>query len=300
MVMWTMSDRAIPRSLRMMEGFGVHTYHFVNAEGKVSFVKFHWKPAQGMQSVEWPEAVAINGADPDFHRRDLWTAIDSGDHRSGTWACRSSTRTSPTLRLRHLGLDQDHPRRGPAGAGHRPPHPGPERRQCLRGDRAGRLLHQNIIPGIDFSDDPLLQGRNFSYLDTQLKRLGGPNFTQLPVNAPRCPVMNFQRDGHMRMSRQPGRANYEAQFVRRCRPGPRADPDGGFQSVPRPLAGDGAAAAGESFADHYSQANQFWRSQTPVEQSTSSAVSPSNLASARSRRSAPGCSPTSPMSTRTW
>ena len=267
MVMWTMSDRAIPRSLRMMEGFGVHTYRFVNAEGKVSFVKFHWKPAQGIQSVEWPEAVAINGADPDFHRRDLWTAINSGDYPqwdlgvqvfdedfadSFDFDILDSTKIIPeeVLPVRviaRLTLDQNVD-------------------NVFAETEQVAFCTQNIIPGIDFSDDPLLQGRNFSYLDTQLKRLGGPNFTQIPVNAPRCPVLNFQRDGHMQMSRQPGRANYEPNSFAGADRGPRADQDGGFQSVPRPLAGEARRLRAESFADHYSQANQFWRSQTPVEQ----------------------------------
>lgn len=267
MVMWTMSDRAIPRSLRFMEGFGVHTFRLVNAEGKATFVKFHWKPAQGMQSVVWNEAVKINGADPDFHRRDLWQAITSGDHPQwdlgiqvfddefvDSWDFDVLDPTKlipeelvPVKVIARLTLDEvvDN---------------------VFSETEQVAFCTQNIVPGIDFSNDPLLQGRNFSYLDTQLKRLGSTNFTQLPVNAPRCPVAHFQRDGHMQTVHQRGRANYEPNSFTGADRGPRADSQAGFRSVERAESGDTRRIRAESFADHYSQANLFWRSQTPVEQ----------------------------------
>ena len=265
MVLWTMSDRAIPRSLRFMEGFGVHTFRFVNASGEATFVKFHWKPRQGMQSVVWDEAVKINGADPDFHRRDLWNAIQAGDFPQWDLAVQvfddefadsfdfdvlDPTKLIPeeVLPVQVIAAD--------AGSG------GGER---LPETEQAAFCTQNIVPGVDFSNDPLLQGRNFSHLDTQLKRVGSTNFTQLPVNALRCPVAHFQRDGHMQMSLQSGRANYEPNsFTSDQRPAA-----GSRWWVPffaGPENGDKRRIRAESFADHYSQARQFYRSQTPVEQ----------------------------------
>ena len=210
MVMWTMSDRAIPRSFRFMEGFGVHTFRLVNAAGESTFVKFHWKPKLGMQSVVWNEAVKINGADPDFHRRDLWDAINSGDFPewelglqlfddefadSFDFDVLDATKIIPeelvpVRRVGRLVLDRTVD-------------------NFFAETEQVAFCTQNIVPGIDFTNDPLLQGRNFSYLDTQLKRLGGPNFTHLPVNAPKCPVAHFQQDGHMAMHNPVGRVNYE-------------------------------------------------------------------------------------------
>ena len=234
MIMWAMSDRAIPRSFRMMEGFGVHTFRLVNAEGESTFVKFHWKPKLGMQSVVWDEAVKIDGADPDFHRRDLWNAIQSGDFPEWELGLQLFDEAfADALRLRRARRDQDHPGGGGAGAHRRPDGARPHGRQLLRRDRAGRLLPQNIVPGIDFTNDPLLQGRNFSYLDTQLKRLGGPNFTHIPINAPSCPMHHFQQDGHMQMRGPKGRANYEPNSWARGRPA--RDPTRGFRSFPEPV-----------------------------------------------------------------
>jgi catalase len=267
MLMWIMSDRAIPRSFRFMEGFGVHTFRLVNAAGDSTYVKFHWKPAQGLQSVVWNEAVKINGADPDFHRRDLWEAIQSGDYPS--W---------------ELGLqlfDDDFADRFDFDVLD-PTKIIPEELVPVR--RVGRLVldrlvdnffaeteqvafcTQNIVPGIDFTNDPLLQGRNFSYLDTQLKRLGSPNFTNLPVNAPRCPVATFQQDGHMTTANPATRANYEPNSWPEVEGGPREDPGRGFTSYPAQEAGEKRRLRPESFADHYSQARQFYLSQTEVEQ----------------------------------
>jgi len=265
MVMWVMSDRAIPRSLRFMEGFGIHTFRLVNADGKSTFVKFHWKPKQGMQSVVWNEALKINGADPDFHRRDLWNAIRMGDFPewelglqlfdqdfadSFDFDVLDATKIIPeeVLPVRRVGrlvldrvVDNDFA----------------ETEQVA-------FCTQNIVPGVDFTNDPLLQGRNFSYLDTQLKRLGSPNFHEIPVNQPRgCPFMNFQRDGHMRINVPKGRANYEPNSWGE---GPRESLEKGFRSHPSEESGAKLRIRAESFADHYSQARQFYISQTEVEQ----------------------------------
>lgn len=266
MVMWIMSDRTIPRSYRFMEGFGVHTFRLVDAEGRSTFVKFHWKPRLGLQSVAWNEAVKINGADPDFHRRDLWDAINMG--------------AFPEWDLGLQLFDQafadqfDFDILDPTKII-------PE--EILPVRVVGRLVldrvvdnffaeteqvafcTQNVPPGIDFSNDPLLQGRNFSYLDTQLKRLGGPNFTHLPINAPKCPFAHFQQDGHMAFYNPKGRANYEPNSWG-AEGGPREDPQRGFRSFAAEEQGVKGRLRPESFADHYSQARQFFLSQTPIEQ----------------------------------
>jgi catalase len=262
MLMWTMSDRAIPRSFRFMEGFGVHTFRLLNAEGRSTYVKFHWKPKLGLQSVVWNEALKINGADPDFHRRDLWDAITHGDF--------------PEWELGLQLFDDDFADRFPFDVLD-PTKILPEEEVPVR--RVGRLVldrvvdnffaeteqvafcTQNIVPGIDFTNDPLLQGRNFSYLDTQLKRLGGPNFTQIPVNAPKTEISNYQQDGHMAMRNPRGRINYEPNSWG----GPREDPARGFVSHPAEEAGPKRRLRAETFADHYSQARQFYISQTETE-----------------------------------
>jgi len=267
MIMWIMSDRTIPRSLRFMEGFGVHTFRFVNAEGRSTFVKFHWKPKLGMQSVAWNEALKINGADPDYHRRDLWDAIQSGDF--------------PEWELGVQLFDEDFADRFDFDVLDATKLI-PEELVPVR--KIGRLVldrvvdnffaeteqvafcTQNIVPGIDFTNDPLLQGRNFSYLDTQLKRLGGPNFTHIPINAPKCPMHTFQQDGHMAMKNPTGRANYEPNSWGPEEGGPRENPEKGFQSHPEPVEGEKRRVRSETFADHYSQARQFYVSQAPIEQ----------------------------------
>ena len=267
MVMWTMSDRAIPRSFRFMEGFGVHTFRFVNAGGEGTFVKFIWKPKLGLQSVVWNEAVKINGADPDFHRRDLWDAINTGDFpewelgvqlfddafaESFDFDVLDATKIIPEelIPVRRIGrmvLDRTVD-------------------NFFAETEQVAFCTQNVVPGIDFSNDPLLQGRNFSYLDTQLKRLGGPNFTHLPVNAPKCPVAHFQQDGHMAMINPVGRVNYEPNSWSDEATGPREDPVGGHRTFPQVVDGTKERVRSERFADHYSQARQFYISQTPVEQ----------------------------------
>lgn len=264
MVMWIMSDRTIPRSFRFMEGFGVHTFKLVNAEGKVTFVKFHWKPKQGLQSVVWNEAVKLNGADPDYHRRDLWNAIQMRDYPEWELGMQlfdqefadkfefdilDATKIIPEelVPVRKVGrmvLDRTVD-------------------NFFAETEQVAFCTQNIVPGIDFTNDPLLQGRNFSYLDTQLKRLGSPNFTQLPINAPRCPIHNFLQDGHMAFLNPKGRVNYEPNSHG---VGPRENHDKGFQSVPVEAEGKKVRERSETFNDHYSQARQFYISQTAVEQ----------------------------------
>lgn len=264
MVMWVMSDRAIPRSFRFMQGFGVHTFRLVNAKDESTFVKFIWKPKLGMQSVVWNEAVKINGADPDFHRRDLWNAIQSGDF--------------PEWELNLQLFDQDFADSFDFDVLD-PTKIIPE--EILAPVPVGRLvldrmpdnffaeteqvafMTQNVPPGVDFSNDPLLQGRNFSYLDTQLKRLGSPNFTHIPINAPKCPFHHFQQDGLMAMRNPAGRVNYQPNSFGE---GPRESPQHGFRSFAEAEEGQKVRLRAESFADHYSQARQFFNSQTAPEQ----------------------------------
>lgn len=272
MIMWAMSDRAIPRSLRMIEGFGVNTFRLVNETGDTKFVKFHWKPVLGLQSTTWDEAVKIAGADPDFHRRDLFESIAGGKFPQWdfgiqifdeAWAARQpydildATKLIPEEEIPvdiigRMTLDQN------------PDNFFAETEQVA-------FCPANVVPGIDFSNDPLLQGRLFSYLDTQLKRLGSPNFHQLPVNAPKCPMQNFQRDGHMQGNVFQGRANYEPNSLHQAgeTPGPRECSATGYES----LSANGERNDGdeklrirhELFADHYSQARLFYRSQTEIE-----------------------------------
>ena len=265
MIMWVMSDRAIPRSLRMIEGFGVHSFRLVNEAGKSTYVKFHWRPRLQMQSVVWDEALKINGADPDYHRRDLWTAIDTGNFPEWELGVQlfddafaekfefdilDATKLIPEeqIPLRIIGrmvLDRN------------PDNFFAETEQVA-------FCTSHVVPGIDFTNDPLLQGRNHSYLDTQLKRLGGPNFAQIPINAPRCPMHNFQRDGHMQMHVPKGRAAYEPNTLNPT--GPREDAKTGFVSVPAMESGERRRVRSETFADHFSQARQFFISQTEPEQ----------------------------------
>jgi catalase len=264
MIMWVMSDRAIPRSFRLMEGFGVHTFRFLNTQDESTFVKFIWKPKLGLQSVVWNEAVKINGADPDFHRRDLWDAIQSGNFPEWELNVQLFDQTFAD------GFDFDVLD---------PTKLIPE--EVIKPIPVGRLvldrmpdnffaeteqvafMTQNVPPGIDFSNDPLLQGRNFSYLDTQLKRLGSPNFTHIPINAPKCPFAHFQQDGHMAMRNPVGRTNYQPNSRGE---GPRESPSRGFRSFAEEIDAPKVRLRPESFADHYSQARQFFTSQTVTEQ----------------------------------
>lgn len=264
MVMWVMSDRAIPRSFRFMEGFGVHTFRFLNERDESTFVKFIWKPKLGLQSVMWNEAVKINGADPDFHRRDLWNAIQTGNFPEWELCVQlfdqafADSFDFDVLDPTKIIPEEILPPRpiGRLVLDRMPDNFFAETEQVA-------FMTQNVPPGIDFSDDPLLQGRNFSYLDTQLKRLGSPNFTHIPINAPKCPFAHFQQDGHMAMRNPVGRVNYQPNSWGE---GPREDPVRGTRSFRQPVDGPKVRLRPESFADHYSQARQFFNSQTTVEQ----------------------------------
>jgi catalase len=265
MLMWIMSDRAIPRSLRMMEGFGVHTFRLINEDGNSTYVKFHWRPKLGMQSVVWDEALKISGADPDFHRRDLWNSISEGNFPEWELGLQlfdeefaqrfefdvlDATKLIPeeVLPLKIVGrmvLDQNVD-------------------NYFAETEQVAFCTSSVVPGIDFTNDPLLQGRNLSYIDTQLSRLGGPNYAQIPVNAPRCPVMNMQRDGHMQFREQKGRVSYSPSSLEAD--SPRPDSKAGFRSFPAPEQGDKLRIRAQSFADHFSQALMFFKSQTEPEQ----------------------------------
>jgi catalase len=267
MIMWAMSDRAIPRSYRMMEGFGVHTFRFVNERGDSSFVKFHWKPLLGVHSVAWDEATKINGKDPDFHRRDLWEAIENGDFPEWELGVQIVPEKDehkypfdlldptklipeelvPVQRIGKMTLDRN-PDNFFAETEQVAFHPG------------------HLVPGIDFSNDPLLQGRLFSYIDTQLSRLGSANFNELPINRPIVPVHNNQRDGHMRHTINKGRVNYEPNTLGGGCPYQAMMKEGGFASFPEPVEGVKVRGKSAKFHDHYSQATLFYRSQSVPEQ----------------------------------
>ncbi|MBC57604.1 MAG: catalase HPII [Confluentimicrobium sp.] len=268
MVMWVMSDRAIPRSFRMMDGFGVHTFRFINADGAAKFVKFHWRSTLRAQSTTWDEAVKISGADPDYQRRDMFEAIQSGDFPEWElgvqvfdedWAAQQPY---DVLDATKLIPEEDIPLRivGRMVLDRYPDNFFAETEQVA-------FLPTNVIPGIDFSEDPLLQGRLFSYLDTQKSRLGTTNFHQIPVNAPKCPMHNFQRDGMMQTHVHKGRANYEPNSLYKAdeETGPRPA-EHTFTTHPDAEAGPKLRVRSESFADHYSQARQFYLSQTKPEQ----------------------------------
>ncbi len=269
MLMWAMSDRTLPRSLRTMEGFGVHTFKLVDAKGKPTFVKFHWKPVAGLQSTVWDEALALQSADNDFHRRDLHEAIAKGDFPQWELFVQAfdaataegfgfdpldATKLIPEemVALRKVGvmtLDRN------------PDNFFAETEQVA-------FLPTNIVPGIDFTDDPLLQGRLFSYLDTQKSRLGTTNFNQIPINAPKCPFHNQLRDGMMQTLVPKGRANYEPNTLAEYgEEGGAREVKDGFRSEPT-YDDDGAGklrVRAELFADHFSQATLFWKSQTDNE-----------------------------------
>ncbi|UVO50543.1 catalase [Sphingomonas sp. SUN019] len=273
MLMWAMSDRTLPRSLRMMEGFGVHTFKLVNDAGKVSFVKFHWKPKLGLQSTIWDEALKLQAADNDYHRRDLFEAIDSGDFPRWELGIQvfdqkfADAQPYDVLDATKLIPEDDVPVRiiGTLMLNRNVDNFFAETEQVA-------FLPTNIVPGIDFSNDPLLQGRLFSYLDTQKSRLGTTNFHQIPVNAPRCPFGNFQRDGMMQTQVPKGRANYEPNSLAEHGEdgGPRESVAKGFATVNAATGpdeqGDKLRVRAETFADHYSQARLFYRSQDAHEQ----------------------------------
>jgi catalase len=266
MVMWLMSDRAIPRSFRMMEGFGVHTFRLVDAKGHSRFVKFHWKPLLGVHSVAWDEAQKISGKDPDFHRRDLWEAIENGDFPEYELGLQIVEENDEFA----FGFDLLDPTKII-----------PE--ELVSVQRVGKLTLNrnpdnffaeteqvafhigNVVPGIDFSNDPLLQGRLFSYTDTQLIRLGGPNFHEIPINRPTAPLSNNQRGGHMRQQIDPSRVSYHPNSLAGNEPAQVPAAAGGYVTYPQATEGAKVRVRGDSFFDHYSQARMFFQSQSAPE-----------------------------------
>ena len=264
---WVMSDRAIPRSLRMMEGFGIHTYRLINEKGEAHFVKFHWKPVLGVHSVTWDEAVKISGADSDFHRRDLWDAIDSGQFPE--WEL--GFQIVPEADEHKYEFDLLDPTKlipeemvpvtivGKMTLNRNPENFFAETEQVA-------FLPGNIVPGIDFSNDPLLQGRLFSYRDTQLSRLGSPNFHQIPINKPIVEVHNNQRDGQMQMSIPKGNTAYFPNTLGGGCPHMSKVSDGAFESYAERIDSNKIRTRSESFIDFFSQPALFYRSLQKWEQ----------------------------------
>ncbi|MEB2778169.1 catalase [Algoriphagus sp. D3-2-R+10] len=266
-VMWLMSDRAIPRSLRMMEGFGIHTFRLINEEGKAHFVKFHWKPLLGTHSVVWDEALKINGQDPDFHRRDLYDAIDSGafpewelgvqivpeeDEHKFDFDLLDPTKLIPeeiipVQKIGKMTLNRN-PENFFAETEQVAFHPG------------------HIVPGIDFTNDPLLQGRLFSYTDTQLSRLGGPNFHEIPINRPVNPIHNNQRDGIARMEINKGKTSYHPNSIGKGYPEQAKVSEGGFATYQERVDANKVRARSKSFMDFFSQPALFYNSLSEPEQ----------------------------------
>lgn len=264
MAMWILSDRTIPRSLRMMEGFGVHTFVLVDKNGTRRFVKFHWKPKLGVHSLVWDEAQKISGQDPDFHRRDLYEAIESGAYPEWELGVQvleesrehefdfdilDSTKLIPEELVPIQIVGKMVLNRNPT--------------DVFAETEQVAFCTQNIVPGIDFSNDPLLQGRNHSYLDTQLTRLGGPNFVEIPINRPRCPVFNNQRDGFGRQKISTDKVNYYPN--RFGYPAPATPAQGGFSSYPEKMQGIKERARGPKFQEHFQQATLFYNSLSPLE-----------------------------------
>jgi catalase len=266
MIMWAMSDRAIPRSYRMMEGFGVHTFRLVNDSGESHFVKFHWKPKLGVHSVLWDEAIKISGVNPDFHREDLWEAIEMGhfpeyelgmqivpeaDEHKFDFDLLDPTKIIPEEQVPVVIVGKMVLNRNPdnffAETEQAAFHPG------------------HVVPGIDFTNDPLLQGRLFSYTDTQLKRLGGPNFHEIPINRSISPMHNNQRDGHMRQEINVGRVSYHPNSLAGGCPYQAKIAEGGFSSYSERIDAHKVRARSESFNDHFTQARMFYESQTDFE-----------------------------------
>lgn len=266
MIMWLMSDRAIPRSYRMMEGFGVHTFRFINAQGESNFVKFHWKPMLGVHSVAWDEAQNISGKDPDYHRRDLWEAIESGafpewelgvqiipeaDEFKYEFDLLDSTKLVPEELVPVLPIGKMTLNRNPDN---------------FFAETEQVAFHiGNIVPGIDFTNDPLLQGRLFSYTDTQLIRLGGPNFHEIPINRPISPSHNNQRDGFMRQRIDRGKTSYGPNSLGDNYPLQVKEEAGGFKSYQERIDARKVRARSDSFRDHFSQARLFYNSQSEPE-----------------------------------
>jgi catalase len=266
MIMWAMSDRAIPRSYRMMEGFGVHTFKFINCEGTVHFVKFHFKPKLGVHSVAWDEATKISGKDSDFHRRDLWEAIENGAFPEWEFG----VQLIPEEDEHKFDFDLLDPTKlipeeevpveivGTLTLNRNPDNFFAETEQIA--------FHPgHLVPGIDFTNDPLLQGRLFSYTDTQLSRLGSPNFHEIPINRSINTIHNNQRDGHMRQQIVKGKVSYEPNSIGGGCPFQAMMKDGGFTSNNERIDGQKIRARSKSFVDHYSQAKLFYNSQSAPE-----------------------------------
>ena len=266
MIMWVLSDRALPRSFRMMEGFGVHTFRLINDAGESHFVKFHWKPLLGVHAVTWEESQKISGKDPDFLRRDLWKAIESGAFPEWEFG----VQIVPEADEHKFGFDLLDPSKII-----------PE--ELVPVKRIGKMtLNRNpdnffaeteqvafhpghVVPGIDFTNDPLLQGRLFSYLDTQLIRLGGPNFHEIPINRPIAPVHNNQRDGYHRHTINQGKTSYDPNSLANGCPFQAMIKDGGFASYSEKIDAEKIRARSDSFHDHFSQATMFYNSQSKAE-----------------------------------
>ena len=266
MIMWVMSDRALPRSLRMMEGFGVHTFRLVNEQNKSVFVKFHWKPLLGVHSVAWDEAQNISGKDPDFHRRDLWESIENGDFPQWELGLQIVPEEDehkyefdlldptklipeelvPVIRVGTMTLNRN-----------------PDNFFAETEQVAFHIGH--VVPGIDFTNDPLLQGRLFSYTDTQLIRLGGPNFHEIPINRPIVPIHNNQRDGHMRQTINKGKTAYGPNTMSNGCPFQAGRMQGGFTSFSEKIEANKIRERSASFFDHFSQAKLFFNSQSEPE-----------------------------------
>ena len=266
MIMWAMSDRTLPRAFSMMEGFGVHSFRLVNAQGQSHYVKFHWKPLLGAHSLVWDEAQKIAGKDPDFHRRNLAESINMGVFPEWEFGVQIFTEADaakydfdildatklipedliPVRRIGKMTLNRN------------PDNYFSETEQVA-------FMTTNIVPGLDFSDDPLLQGRNFSYLDTQISRLGSPNWTQLPINRPLAPVSNNQRDSHMRYTINPGKVSYEPNSLQGNIPNQVPEAQGGFVTYPERVSGPKVRHRSPTFGDHYGQARLFWNSVSAVE-----------------------------------
>lgn len=266
MIMWLMSDRAIPRSYRMMEGFGVHSFRFVNENNESFFVKFHWKPLLGVHSVAWDEAQKISGKDPDFHRRDLWEAIETGNYPEWELGVQIVPEADefkfdfdlldatkiipeelvPVQRIGKLTLNRN-----------------PDNFFAETEQVAFHIGH--VVPGIDFTNDPLLQGRLFSYTDTQLIRLGGPNFQEIPINRPVVPVHNNQRDGYMRQTINKGRTSYSPNSLSGGYPVQAKVAEGGFTSYTEKIDARKIRERSRSFFDHFTQARLFYNSQSDPE-----------------------------------
>lgn len=266
MIMWIMSDRAIPRSFRMMEGFGVHTFRFVNEQGKAFFVKFHWKPKLGVHSLLWEESHELAGIDPDFHRNDLWNAIEEGhypEYELGVQIINEEDEFKMEFDI--LDATKIWPE------------------EIVPVKIIGKLtLNRNVdnffteteqvafhpghvVPGIDFTNDPLLQGRLFSYIDTQLLRLGGPNFHEIPINRPIVQFHNNQREGFGRRTINLGKVSYHRNTLAGNTPAPVPPEEGGYEHYQEKVDGRKIRARSESFTDHFSQATLFWNSMSPAE-----------------------------------